>query len=85
MAQAVVEGDFGGFQCPKAEGLSGGEFQFVVHPLNHAGRNLAPSVEPVEDQLSVMAQTTGHGLQGFEPRPHHLRAPLVEEAPGPMR
>ena len=50
----------------KAERFSGGQFGFGVEALHDAAGELALGVEPVEDQLPMLAPHPGdpfHGLQ----------------------
>ena len=82
-SEVVIEGDFDGFVGPKAVGLSGGQFDFVVQTLDGAGRNSALRTEPVENQLSMVAQGLGDLFHGLNPRSHRAETPLVKELRGP--
>lgn len=52
----MVERDFDGAKGPKAVGLSGSQFRFVVETFNHPGRDLLAGAKPIQQQFAVGTQ-----------------------------
>jgi hypothetical protein len=52
----MVQGDFHAAKRPKAVGLSGGQFRFVVEALDDGGRNLPAGPKPVQEQRPMTPQ-----------------------------
>lgn len=69
----------------KAERFSGCHFNFTIQSLENPRRDGAVSSGPVEDQMPMTPQALGHPLHRFEPAPHGLGTPGVEELAGPRQ
>ena len=81
----MIQGDFRAVEGAKAEGFSRGQFCLGVETLDNTAGQLPFGPEPVDQQRAVSAQHPGHFLHRIDLRAHGFGAPLVEEAPGPVR
>ena len=78
----MIEGEFGDSEGSEPVGFSHSDFGFVVEPLDYAAGKLFSGAKVVEDEVAVSAYSSGDFLHRFDPRPHHLETPLVEELGG---
>src|SRR5437667_11224363 len=63
--------------------LSGGEFCLVVETLDGSGGNSALSLEPIQDEVLMIAQHARDSLHRFDPRAHSIAAPPVQKDTSP--
>jgi hypothetical protein len=55
IAETVTQVDLNGFPGPKTIGFSGGQFHFVVEPLDSTRGKHPFCAKPVENQFSMLA------------------------------
>jgi len=62
----VIEGGFRDFVAFKAPGFSEGEFDVGVEAFHDAAGDLLLRLEPVEEELAVLAEGADEFLDGLE-------------------
>lgn len=75
----MIECEFGDAEGAEAVRFPHSDFCFVVESLDYAAGELLASAEVVEDEFAVGAQGSGDFLHRFDPRAHHLAAPMIQE------